>query len=72
MQGERQKAASIAESVIGHGDLDQAFYTVGARLLAKNVNASAGFLNERGAPEFFASKLAPTRGLLGLEWRFVL
>jgi len=67
-----KKAARIAESVIGHGDLDQAFYTVGASLLAKNVNADAGFLKERGAPEFFASKLAPTRGLLGLEWRFVL
>ena len=33
---------------------------VGASLLAKNVNDDAGFLNERGALEFFASKLAPT------------
>ncbi|CAN2983112.1 hypothetical protein METHPM2_910008 [Pseudomonas sp. PM2] len=41
-------------------------------MLAKNVNDNVGFLNERGAREFFASKLAPTRGLLGLEWRFVL
>ncbi|AVJ21937.1 hypothetical protein CLM72_09345 [Pseudomonas sp. MYb193] len=60
MQGERQKAARIAESVIRHGDLDQAFCAVGASLLAKNVNDNAGFLSERGAREFFASKLAPT------------
>ena len=33
---------------------------VGASLLAKNVNDNAGFLNKRGACEFFASKLAPT------------
>ncbi|AZE61526.1 hypothetical protein C4K02_3166 [Pseudomonas synxantha] len=29
-------------------------------MLAKNVNDNAGFLNKRGACEFFASKLAPT------------
>ena len=29
-------------------------------MLAKNVNDNAGFLNERGVYEFFASKLAPT------------
>ncbi|NCE92799.1 hypothetical protein DK871_22395 [Pseudomonas sp. L13] len=29
-------------------------------MLAKNVNDYACFLNERGACEFFASKLAPT------------
>ncbi|AZE90916.1 hypothetical protein C4J97_4243 [Pseudomonas orientalis] len=29
-------------------------------MLAKNVNDNACFLNERGACEFFASKLAPT------------
>jgi hypothetical protein len=29
-------------------------------LLAKNVNDNAGILYERGAFEFFASKLAPT------------
>ncbi|GLH48565.1 hypothetical protein RS3R2_22500 [Pseudomonas lactis] len=29
-------------------------------MLAKNVNDNACFLNERGAFEFFASKLAPT------------
>jgi len=29
-------------------------------LLAKIVNDDAGILNERGALEFFASKLAPT------------
>ncbi|AKA84110.1 hypothetical protein VO64_3564 [Pseudomonas synxantha] len=29
-------------------------------MLAKNVNDYAGFLNKRGACEFFASKLAPT------------
>ncbi|MDR6580606.1 hypothetical protein J2X88_005513, partial [Pseudomonas extremaustralis] len=33
-----------------------------ASLLAKNVNDNACFLNERGACEFFASKLAPTEG----------
>ena len=32
-------------------------------MLAKNVNDNARFLNERGAFEFFASKLAPTGGL---------
>ncbi len=36
---------------------------VGASLLAKNVNDNACFLNERGACEFFASKLAPTDGI---------
>ncbi|MDI3248734.1 MULTISPECIES: hypothetical protein [Pseudomonas] len=30
-------------------------------MLAKSVNDNAGFLNERGAGEFFASKLAPTK-----------
>ncbi|KWV78552.1 hypothetical protein PFL603g_01709 [Pseudomonas fluorescens] len=34
--------------------------TVGASLLAKVVNDDAGFLKERGALTFFASKLAPT------------
>ena len=34
--------------------------TVGASLLAKNLNDNACFLNKRGACEFFASKLAPT------------
>ncbi|MBY8953618.1 MULTISPECIES: hypothetical protein [Pseudomonas] len=33
-------------------------------MLAKNVNDNAGFLNQRGAYEFFASKLAPTKSLL--------
>ncbi|RZI24036.1 hypothetical protein EUX53_11395 [Pseudomonas orientalis] len=32
-------------------------------MLAKNLNDNARFLNQRGACEFFASKLAPT--LLG-------
>ncbi|NCE91461.1 hypothetical protein DK871_15420 [Pseudomonas sp. L13] len=32
-------------------------------MLAKNVNDNACLLNERGACEFFASKLAPTREL---------
>ena len=32
-------------------------------MLAKNVNDNAYFLNERGACEFFASKLAPTDGI---------
>ncbi|AZF26404.1 hypothetical protein C4J90_2231 [Pseudomonas sp. R2-60-08W] len=36
---------------------------VGASLLAKNVNDNACFLNKRGACEFFASKLAPTKSL---------
>ena len=34
---------------------------VGASLLAKNVNDNAYILNERGACEFFVSKLAPTK-----------
>ncbi|AZF48897.1 hypothetical protein C4J84_3524 [Pseudomonas sp. R11-23-07] len=38
-------------------------------MLAKNVNDNACFLNERGACEFFASKLAPTEGGVRLtEW----
>ncbi|AZE88784.1 hypothetical protein C4J97_2083 [Pseudomonas orientalis] len=37
--------------------------SVGASLLAKNVNDNACFLNERGAREFFASKLAPTKSI---------
>ncbi|AZF09045.1 hypothetical protein C4J93_0831 [Pseudomonas sp. R2-37-08W] len=32
-------------------------------MLAKNVNDNACFLNEHGACEFFASKLAPTKSL---------
>ena len=35
---------------------------VGASWLAMNVNGNAGIVNERGVLEFFASKLAPTRG----------
>ncbi|CAN2974864.1 hypothetical protein METHPM2_20147 [Pseudomonas sp. PM2] len=35
--------------------------SVGASLLAKNVNDYACFLDKRGAYEFFASKLAPTK-----------
>ncbi len=34
-------------------------------MLAKNVNDNACSLNERGACEFFASKLAPTNKLYG-------
>ncbi|ATN08578.1 hypothetical protein CRN80_02420 [Pseudomonas sp. FDAARGOS_380] len=30
-------------------------------MLAKNINDNACLLNERGACEFFASKLAPTK-----------
>ncbi|CRM52178.1 hypothetical protein [Pseudomonas sp. 24 E 13] len=37
--------------------------SVGASLLAKNVNDNACFLIERGACEFFASKLAPTKSI---------
>ncbi|SDT92362.1 hypothetical protein SAMN04490197_0961 [Pseudomonas orientalis] len=37
--------------------------SVGASLLAKNVNDNACFLSERGGCEFFASKLAPTEDL---------
>ena len=46
--------------------------SVGASLLAKNVNDNACFLNERGACEFFASKLAPTSLLLwpAAAWLF--
>ena len=33
-------------------------------MLAKNVNDNACFLIERGACEFFASKLAPTKSLI--------
>jgi len=36
---------------------------VGASLLAKNVNDNAGFLNERGAGKFFASKLSLQKAL---------
>ncbi|KAA6166677.1 outer membrane lipoprotein carrier protein LolA, partial [Pseudomonas veronii] len=32
---------------------------MGASVLAKNVNDGAHILDERGACEFFASKLAP-------------
>ncbi|NCE85422.1 hypothetical protein DK870_13555 [Pseudomonas sp. Q1] len=32
-------------------------------MLAKNVNDNAFFLDQRGACEFFASKLAPTQSL---------
>ena len=35
--------------------------SVGASLLVKNVNDNVCLLNERGAFEFFASKLAPTK-----------
>ena len=37
--------------------------SVGASLLAKNVNDNACFLNKRGAHGFLASKLAPTLAL---------
>ena len=37
--------------------------TVGASLLAKNVNDNACCLSERVVLEFFASKLVPTLGL---------
>ncbi len=35
-------------------------------MLAKSFNDNACLLNERGAFEFFASKLAPTKKPLGL------
>ena len=52
-------------------------------MLAKNVNDNAWFLDERGAYEFFASKLAPTQqgfsgrfdGLffrLAIDWSYIL
>ncbi|CAN2983393.1 hypothetical protein METHPM2_90067 [Pseudomonas sp. PM2] len=50
---------------VRHRDLESPRLTdapVGASLLAKNVNDNACLLNERGACEFFASKLAPTEG----------
>ncbi|MGY2964187.1 hypothetical protein ACVWZP_005136 [Pseudomonas sp. TE36184] len=37
---------------------------VGASLLAKNVNDNACILDDRSVFEFFASKLAPTSGIL--------
>ncbi|CAD0264364.1 hypothetical protein HBO43_23140 [Pseudomonas veronii] len=37
---------------------------VGASLLAKNVNDNARILDDRSVFEFFASKLAPTSGVL--------
>ena len=37
---------------------------VGASLLAKNVNDNACILDDRSVFEFFASKLAPTSGVL--------
>ena len=36
--------------------------TVGASLLAMDVNDNAGYLNARVVQTFFASKLAPTGG----------
>ncbi|CAI8969043.1 hypothetical protein EMIT0P291_60159 [Pseudomonas sp. IT-P291] len=36
-------------------------------MLAMDVNDNANILDERVALETFASKLAPTRGLAGLE-----
>ena len=36
-------------------------------MLAKNVNDNARFLEECGALESFASKLAPTRGQLVMD-----
>jgi hypothetical protein len=50
--------ASMARSYRG-GRVDT-FKTVGASLLAMDVNDDAGCLDERGAWAFFASKLAPT------------
>ncbi|CAD0265717.1 hypothetical protein DENIT_60541 [Pseudomonas veronii] len=38
-------------------------FPVGASLLAKFVNDNAAFLGVRGVWAFFASKLAPTRGV---------
>ena len=38
-------------------------FSVGASLLAKNVNDNACFQDARGAYGFFASKLAPTHGI---------
>ncbi|WP_235369418.1 hypothetical protein, partial [Pseudomonas fluorescens] len=47
-------------SQLPHG-VGAAANSVGASLLAKNVNDNPCLLNERGASEFFASKLAPTK-----------
>jgi hypothetical protein len=43
-----------------HGNWVYTVKTVGAGLLAMDVNDDAGCLDERGAWAFFASKLAPT------------
>ena len=40
-------------------------------MLAKNVNGNACLLDKRGACEFFASKLAPTKSLSGPPARFL-
>ncbi len=40
-------------------------------MLAKNVNGNACLLDKRGACEFFASKLAPTKSLSGQPARFL-
>ncbi|PRW81141.1 hypothetical protein C7A12_00225 [Pseudomonas fluorescens] len=38
-------------------------------MLAKHLNDNAGFLNKRGACEFFASKLAPTESDPPYSWQ---
>ncbi|WP_392890825.1 hypothetical protein ACF6ZU_05210 [Pseudomonas migulae] len=43
-----------------HGDWVHTVESVGASLLAMDVNDDAGCLDERGVWAFFASKLAPT------------
>jgi hypothetical protein len=49
----RQQAGSYKDWI-------HTFKTVGASLLAMDVNDDAGCLNQRGVWAFFASKLAPT------------
>jgi hypothetical protein len=56
-----QVGGQMARRVCG----GRADLTVGAGLLAMDVNDYAYFLNVRGASEFIASKLAPT-GFFGV------
>gem|GEM_PF-1946470 len=53
----RRQASSHTGRVLPTGSAPP----VGASVLAKSVNDNVRFLNDRGAYEFFASKLAPTQ-----------
>ncbi|CAI8847582.1 Secreted protein [Pseudomonas jessenii] len=45
-----------------------ALHSVGASLLAMDVNDDASILDKRGVFESIASKLAPTGGITRYEW----